>query len=181
MLTVASQTGSAAAERHASGHDIYRQQCARCHGRNGEGVKGKHEDPLQGERSLEKLSRYIERNMPDDAPGKCVGEDAAAVARYIYDAFYSREARLRNHPPRVELLRLTNRQYLNTVADLLKHFAGKDGPLSSERGLNANYYNSRNFNDEKKAFERVQHRLGDGDHQRDQRLLHPMARVPHCR
>src|SRR2546426_9528836 len=106
-----------------SGREIFRQQCAKCHGRNGEGVKGKYEGPLQGERSLEKLTRYIERNMPDDDPGKCVGENAAAVARYIYDSFYSREARSRsNKAPRVELVRLTNLQYLNSVADLIKGF-----------------------------------------------------------
>src|SRR6266404_1670729 len=144
-----------AAERHLAGREIFLQQCAKCHGRNGEGVKGKHDEPLRDDRPLDKLTRYIERAMPDDNPGKCVGEDAAAVARYIYDAFYSREARLRNHPPRIELLRLTNRQYLNSVADLLKHFTGNDGPLTSERGLRATYYKSKNFNDEKKAFERV--------------------------
>src|SRR5438309_8273302 len=125
------------AERHLAGREIFLQQCAKCHGRNGEGVRGKHDEPLRGDRPLDKLTRYIERAMPDDNPGKCVGEDAAAVARYIYDGFYSREARLRNHPPRVELLRLTNRQYVNAVADLLKHFTGRDGALSRERGLQA--------------------------------------------
>ena len=93
--------------------------------------------------------------MPDDAPEKCVGPEAEAVARYIYDAFYSREARIRNHPPRVELVRLTNRQYLNTVADLIRHFTGSDGVVAGERGLRASYYSSRNFNRESKIFERV--------------------------
>ena len=145
-----------AAERRLPGREIFRQECAKCHGRNGEGVKGKYDGPLQGERSLEKLARYIERNMPDDNPGKCVGEDAQAVARYIYETFYSREARLRsNKPPRVELVRLTNLQYLNSVADLLKEFAGKDVTLSEERGLQAAYYNSRDFAGDKKALERV--------------------------
>ncbi len=145
-----------AAERHLAGREIFRQECAKCHGRNGEGVKGKYDGPLQGERSLEKLARYIERNMPDDNPGKCVGEDAKAVARYIYETFYSREARLRsNKPPRVELVRLTNLQYLNSAADLIKEFTGKDGPLTEERGLQATYYNSKDFAGDKKAIERV--------------------------
>src|SRR2546430_8596231 len=90
------QSHAGAAERRLPGREIFRQECAKCHGRNGEGVKGKYDGPLQGERSLEKLARYIERNMPDDNPGKCVGEDAQAVARYIYETFYSREARLRS-------------------------------------------------------------------------------------
>src|SRR5439155_3482804 len=155
LLLLSSRTESEAAPRQPAGRDIYRQQCAKCHGRNGEGVKGKHDEPLQGDRSLEKLTRYIDRNMPDDDPSKCVGEDAAAVARYIYDAFYSHEARLRNHPPRVELLRLTNRQYLNTVADLIKHFTGNDAAVSGERGLRASYYASRNFNRTTNVVERV--------------------------
>src|SRR5882762_7723696 len=146
----------AAAERHPTGREIFRQQCSKCHGRNGEGVKGKYEGPIQGERSLEKLTRYIERNMPDDDPGKCVGDAAAAVARYIYDNFYSRVARLRsNKAPRVELARLTNRQYLNSVADLLQTFMGKESGQSDQRGLQATYYNSKGFGEGKKVIERV--------------------------
>src|SRR6185503_1703900 len=98
-------------------------------------------------------------NMPDDAPEKCVGPDADAVARYIYDAFYSREARLRNHPPRVELVRLTNRQYLNTVADLIKYFTSNDSAVPGERGLRAAYYSSRNFNRGSNVLERVDRQI----------------------
>src|SRR5262245_65346242 len=122
LFLVSSQHIVRGAEQNKKGREIFRQLCVKCHGRNGEGVKGKYDDALRGDWPVEKLTRYIDKNMPDDAPDKCVGPDAEAVARYIYDAFYSREARLRNHPPRVELARLTNRQYLNTVADLLKRF-----------------------------------------------------------
>jgi hypothetical protein len=148
-----------AAEKCLAGREIYRQLCAKCHGRNGEGVKGKYEDTLRGDRSLEKLTRYIDKAMPEDDPGRCVGEDAAAVARYIYDAFYSREARIRKHPPRIELLRLTNRQYANAVADLLKHFTGIDGAPTGERGLRAVYYDAKDFNGDKKVLERVDRRI----------------------
>ena len=148
-----------AAEKRTAGRDIYRQQCAKCHGRNGEGVKDKYDDALRGDRSLEKLARYIDKAMPEDDPGRCVGEDAAAVARYIYDAFYSREARIRKNPPRVELVRLTNRQYANTVADLLKHFTGNDGAPTEERGLQAVYYDAKDFNGDKKVRERVDRRI----------------------
>lgn len=143
------------AEPNKRGREVFRQQCVKCHGRNGEGVKDKYDDALVGDWSIEKLTRYIDRNMPEDAPEKCKGADAEAVARYINDTFYSREARLRNHPPRIELVRLTNRQYLNTVADLIKHFTGRDKPVGGERGLRASYYGSRNFNRGSKAFERV--------------------------
>src|SRR5207302_627751 len=150
-----SQQGLLGAEQNKQGREIFRQLCVKCHGRNGEGVKGKYDDALRGDWAIEKLSRYIDKNMPDDAPEKCKGPDAEAVARYIYDAFYSREARLRNHPPRVELVRLTNRQYLNTIADLIKHFTDSDGTVAGERGLRASYYSSRNFNRDSKVFERV--------------------------
>jgi Protein of unknown function (DUF1592)/Protein of unknown function (DUF1588)/PA14 domain/Cytochrome C oxidase, cbb3-type, subunit III len=143
-----------ASARPLTGPEIFKKQCAKCHGKNGEGVKGKFEGPLQGERSRERLTRYIERNMPDDKPGTCTGQNATSVAKYIYDAFYSREARLRSaKPPRIELARLTNRQYLNSVADLLKEFTGKEGAVSEEHGLRANYYNSRHF--DKSVVERT--------------------------
>src|SRR2546422_3031610 len=155
LAALLSKQGVRGAEPNRRGREIFRQLCVKCHGRNGEGVKGKYDDALRGDWAIEKLTRYIDKNMPDDAPEKCQGPDAEAVARYIYDAFYSREARLRNHPPRVELVRLTNRQHLNTVADLIKHFTDSDGAVAGERGLRASYYSSRNFNRDSKAFERV--------------------------
>ncbi|HEU0008346.1 MAG TPA: DUF1592 domain-containing protein [Verrucomicrobiae bacterium] len=145
-----------AAERPLSGQLIYKQLCAKCHGKNGGGVKGKYDDALHGDWSLEKLTRYIAKNMPDDAPEKCVGEDAAEVARYIHDAFYSPEARARNHPPRVELTRLTNRQYVHTIADLIKSFGPSDDPPGQERGLRGNYRpRTRKGEEERKSFDRV--------------------------
>jgi hypothetical protein len=153
-----SQQAAFGAERRPNGRDIYRHLCAKCHGRNGEGVKGKYDDALHGDWAIEKLSRYIDKNMPDDAPEKCRGADAEAVARYIYDEFYSREARLRNHPPRVELVRLTNRQYLNTIADLFKQLTGDKGMVTGERGLQATYYNSRNRRGDA-TLERVDHQV----------------------
>jgi uncharacterized protein DUF1592/uncharacterized protein DUF1588/PA14 domain-containing protein/cbb3-type cytochrome c oxidase subunit III len=147
---------SGAADRNPLGLDIFRQRCAKCHGRNGEGVNGKYDGPLQGDRPLDKLTRYIERNMPDDAPGTCKAQQATAVAKYIYDSFYSAEVRLRNtKPPRVELARLTNRQYLNSIADLLKEFTGRGGALSDEHGLRASYYSSHDLNGDKKVIERI--------------------------
>src|SRR5207245_5417139 len=155
LCLLLSQQGVRGAEQNKKGREIFRQLCAKVHGRSGEGVKGKYDDALRGDWPIEKLTRYIDKNMPDDAPEKCVGQDAQTVARYIYDAFYSREARLRNHPPRVELVRLTNRQYLNSVADLIKHFTGNDAAVSRERGLRASYYASRNFNRTTNVVERV--------------------------
>jgi hypothetical protein len=132
--------GMASAAARKSGADIYKQMCVKCHGKAGEGVKGKYDDVLYGDWSVEKLTRYIDKNMPEDKPGKCVGPDADAVARYIYDAFYTKEARARNNPARVDLVRLTNRQYLNTATDLLRELQGGELKLlSSQHGLQASY------------------------------------------
>src|SRR5204862_6256846 len=47
------------------------------------------------------------KNMPEDAPEKCVSPDAEAVARYIYDAFYSREAQMRGRSRPRPILEVT--------------------------------------------------------------------------
>src|SRR4030095_9782086 len=143
----------------SSGQAIYKRNCARCHGKAGEGVKGKYDDALHGDWSLEKLTRYIEKSMPEDDPDKINGPEAEAVAGYINDTFYSREARARNHPARVEFVRLTNRPYVNVIADLLRGFE-EDAKNSGDthRGLRANYRprnRGTNNNDRRNGFERI--------------------------
>lgn len=156
VITFGLQRAACAADANPNGSQIYRQMCAKCHGKQGEGVKGKYDDALHGDWSIEKLTRFIDKTMPDDDPDQCKGADAEAVARFIYDAFYSREARARHGKARIELARLTNRQYVNTVADLLKSFAEADAPLPVERGLRGNYRDrSRGRGAEGNSFERV--------------------------
>ena len=127
-----------------TGEQIFRQQCASCHGAAGEGTDDHYPLPLVGERSVESLSRLIAKTMPEDAPGECVGEDADKVAAYIYDAFYSKAAQARNkfRPPRIELARLTVRQYRNAIADLIGSFR-HPGQWGEERGLKAEYSSER--------------------------------------
>ena len=144
-----------AAEPSRTGREIYQQSCARCHGPNGEGVKDKHAEALRGDWSIAKLARVIAKTMPEDDPGTCVGPEAEAVSRYITDAFYSREAQARHHPARVELVRLTNRQYIHAIADLIKHFTGKDAPATDGSGLQGAYFDSRNNRRSDALFERV--------------------------
>ncbi|HSH92655.1 MAG TPA: DUF1592 domain-containing protein [Roseimicrobium sp.] len=153
FLSLGSPFAIAADRRAPVGSEVYRKQCASCHGRNGEGVKGKYDEALHGDWSVQKLSRYIDKAMPEDAPEKVNATEADVVARYIYDAFYSREARDRNNPARVELVHLTNRQYVNTIADLIGSFTGPDPVPVKERGLKASYFNSRGFN--KRVIERI--------------------------
>jgi hypothetical protein len=132
-----------------NGREVYRAECARCHGKNGEGVAKKYKDGLYGDWSVEKLTRYIGKNMPDDDPGTLSEAESQAVSRYIHETFYSPEARARNKPPRIELVRLTNRQFANTVADLLKSFTGVDNPIGTEHGLRANYEPRRDMRNRK--------------------------------
>ena len=142
----------------ASGEQIYRNQCVKCHGAKGTGVEDKYKDSLTGDWSVEKLTRYIAKTMPEDKPGSCTGDNAAKVAKYIHDAFYSRAAQARLRPARIELVHLTNRQYLNTVTDLLKQFGSAAAPVGTERGLKASYFPTRNMKrekDGKDGYERV--------------------------
>src|SRR5881296_2203554 len=108
MLSCAPPSFSAQpADKDRTGEQIYRADCARCHGPNGEGVADKHDEPLYGDRSLKALTRVIVKTMPEDRDEKCTSDDAAKVGAYIYDAFYSPAARARNQPARIQLARLT--------------------------------------------------------------------------
>ena len=74
---------------------------------------------------MAQLAQLIAKTMPEDDPGTCVGPDAEKVAAYIHEAFYSKTAQARNAPARIELSRLTVRQYRNAVADLVGSFRGQ--------------------------------------------------------
>src|SRR5947208_6276115 len=60
------QQGVLGAEQNKKGREIFRQLCAKCHGRNGEGVKGKYDDALRGDWPIEKLTRYIDKNRSEE-------------------------------------------------------------------------------------------------------------------
>ena len=124
------------------GQVIYEKLCLECHGDKGQGVEGKYDEPLIGDRALEALARKIERTMPEENVGACVGDDAKAVAAYIYDAFYSPDAQARVRPPEKDLTRLTISQYRTSVMDIIGRFrmgAGFDRPISQDAGLKASY------------------------------------------
>jgi len=139
MLTTLS---ASAAEKEHPGAVIYRNLCAECHGATGEGVKDKYDEPLTGDRTIEALARKIEKTMPEDKEGICVGDDAKQVAAYIYDAFYSPVAQARVRPPEKDLSRLTIAQYRTSVMDVIGRFRmgpGFDRPIGEEQGLKAVY------------------------------------------
>jgi len=115
-----------------SGEVVYREDCLRCHGPMGQGVAGKSDEPLLGEKSVAFLAKYIAREMPEDDPGTLSTAEALASAEFIHKAFYSAEARARNNPPRLELAHLTERQYRESVTDLLGSF--RRGSSTHESG-----------------------------------------------
>ncbi len=133
----------------AKGKEIYADQCATCHGDQGEGVEGAYNSPLQGDLSKKRLLEYIDKTMPEDDPESCIGPDADLVTRYIMQAFYTPEAQLRNNPPAVAFSRLTANQYKNALADLMNIFLGRTIPDPQQHGLDAIYYKSRSIGKDK--------------------------------
>lgn len=134
------------ADEPKTGEQIYQQSCARCHGPHGEGVPDEYGKPLIGDRPLADLTKIIVETMPEDDPEKCVGDDAAKVAAFIYDAFYSKAAQARTNRPRLELSRLTVRQFRESAADLVGSFRA---PVTwdGERGLRGEYFRTKQFRD----------------------------------
>ena len=131
-----------------AGEVVYRQDCMSCHGPVGQGVAGKADEPLVGEKSIASLAKYIAREMPEDDPGTLSLADATASAEYIHKAFYSGEARARNHPPRIELAHLTVRQYRESIADLLASL--RNATSTTVSGGLAGHYRERPERDPKK-------------------------------
>ncbi len=132
----------------SKGKKIYFKQCASCHGSKGEGVKDRYDDPLIGDLSKNDLAKLISETMPEEDPEDCIGKNASAVAHYILKEFYSPAAQSRLHPIRVEVSRLTVRQFRVSIADLLSDPQGK-AILSDQRGLKAEYFYTRNFKQSK--------------------------------
>jgi hypothetical protein len=143
----------AAAAAEPPGEAIFKSKCAVCHGAQGEGTK-KHRERLEGNKSLAQLVDLIGETMPDDDPGSLPKKEAEEVAGYVYNAMYSPAARDRNRPARVELARLTVRQYRQSVADLVGSFRWMPD-WGNERGLKAEYFSGRRFRDKSRELERV--------------------------
>ncbi len=136
-----------------NGDEIFKSKCIGCHGAQGEGTK-KHKQRLEGTKSLAELVNLIGETMPDNDPGSLSADDTKAVAEYVYNAIYSAAARERNRPARIDLARLTVRQYRQAVADLVGSFRWNPA-WGDERGLKGEYFSGRNFRDDRRALERV--------------------------
>lgn len=143
----------ATAATSTSGEQIYKSQCAACHGAKGEGAKA-YPKPLVGTQSPGQLARFIAASMPPGASPKMPAAQAQKVAAFVHDAFYSPIAQARNRPARVELSRLTVGQYRQVLSDLIGSFR-KPGEVSGARGLTGVYFAKRRFNPRDKVLERV--------------------------
>ncbi len=138
----------------SAGELIYQKQCLRCHGAQGEGVKKKYAAPLEGDKSVQQLTKQIQKTMPEDAPESLTSEQAEQVSKYIHEAFYSKIARERNKPVRIDLARLTVRQYKLAVADVISHKQGK-GWFGDKRGMKGDYFNFKHWRNDKKVIDRI--------------------------
>ncbi len=138
----------------AKGAAIYKTKCASCHGEKGEGGTKQYPDQLAGDASRKELAKRISDTMPEEDPESCVGEDAEAVAEFVFDQFYSDAAQVRNRPPRIGLARLTGPQLRQSIADLYSHFGGTP-KSTNERGVKATYFDGPGWKNENKKIERV--------------------------
>jgi thiosulfate dehydrogenase len=80
----------------ARGSRVFLEQCARCHGPDGEGMAGQnglpYSPPLWGAKSFNigagmarqwAAAAFVRRNMPSDQPGTMSAQDAADVAAWV--------------------------------------------------------------------------------------------------
>jgi cytochrome c553 len=151
-LFLASLAPAAAADLKA-GEKLYREHCVRCHGANGEGTK-KYPQQLGSEKSLDVLSKLVDKTMPEDDPDKLDAAQSADVSAYMFEAFYSPAAQARLKPARVELSRLTVAQYRNSVADVIGGFRGQV-KLDDKHGLRGEYFSARGFDGRKRIIDRI--------------------------
>lgn len=154
LLTIGLPDRTMLAKDDLSGEAVYHAKCASCHGAKGEGKSDTYPHPLVGDRSIGELAEYIGKTMPEDKPGTCTGDEAHRVSQYIHESFYSPTAQVRNKPARVELSRLTVRQYRNVIADLIAHFRSVS-QFDERRGLNGKYFKSRELLNNDFVIERL--------------------------
>ena len=153
LLLIAFESGMALGA--PDGKKIYEAKCVSCHGQNGAGIKGKYNKPLSGDLTPNQLAKVIEETMPKEDPGSLSAADAFAVSSYIHELFYSSIARERNRPARIELSRLTVKQYRNSMMDLIGSFRPTAVSSDKTKGIRGEYFKTRNFNKEDLAQSRI--------------------------
>lgn len=128
------------------GAKLYKEQCARCHGDAGQGVKKKYDEPLAGELAVPQLAEQVRKTMPEDKPESLTKEEATAIAEFMHKAFYSPAAREKANPVRADAARLTVNQYRHAAADLVGSFRpGTNKWADGGKGLKGEYFADRNY------------------------------------
>ena len=150
-MILALRASEGAVQKPSPGEALFAQRCAPCHGAKGVGAKP-FPKPLVGNRSVDELGKFVAASMP---PGKGTpAAQARQIAAYMHGAFYSPLAQERNRPARVEMARLTVRQFKNAVADLV----GGTSPVlpeNAEHGLRGQYFKARDFDDKNRIVDRT--------------------------
>ncbi len=162
VLIVLLGGGSTADAFQELGGKVFATQCASCHGVAGEGNPKHFSERLQGDLSLNQLTQLIVDTMPEENPDECVGEHAAAVAKYVFENFYSLEAQRKFNAARIELSRLTVPQYRQSVAELLGSF-GRDFVIPEERGIEGQYFAARGKTADRRLAKQVDAVIDFGD------------------
>jgi cytochrome c553 len=149
--TPSQKTTAKVAATPSSGATLFAKQCAPCHGDKGVGGGG-YPKALTGTKSLNDLGSYIAKSMPPGAK-KTPPAQATEIARYMHDAFYSPVAQERFRPARVEMARLTVRQFRNALSDL---FSTLYNTIEGEPGgLNGSYFKAHSMDDANRLIRRV--------------------------
>lgn len=131
------------------GQGVYVKHCAECHGERGQGVEDEYSKPLIGDWPLEKIIRYVDKTMPDYEPELVKGKEAEEVSKFIFESFYQKPE-LFKKDSKVQLARLTNRQFRQSLSDLFAQIEGQAQLINPKSGLSAKYYNSEGMNKKKK-------------------------------
>ena len=155
VLAVVSSSALRAADEKITGHQIFQSRCAECHGQHGEGVTGRYPQPLTGELTLPELTDLVHKTMPPEPRAKISESESREVAQFVFTEFYSRDATAAQRAPRVQLSRMTARQYRYAIADIMTSFRGSTGPWDDLRGLKGSYNTTAPNGEGKHVFERL--------------------------
>ena len=147
--------GRAKAALEPTGEQIFRQQCAGCHGgRCGEGDARRVPSSLAGDKDSAPPGRFLAEKMPEDDPGACTGADAAQVAAYIHEAFLLRIGARPMEPAAGDRGLATYRTSISQRSGRpdRRPTVVRSGSTTSA-GLRAVYFKSRKFRDSDRAIE----------------------------
>ena len=140
------------------GFSLFNEHCSSCHGLQGEGSEA-YPAPLLGNLSVNQLTHYIDKTMPDGDPSQVTGKEANLIAETIHSSFYSLIAQEKNKPQRLNLSRLTVRQMQESLADIIGSFRSSSPNIDHQKGLCGEYFDSRKFSKGSRVLERTDPRI----------------------